>query len=157
MLPRYVAEQLKRGHKVEAESFDSVTIYFSDIVGFTAMSAESTPLQVIPPPILPKDTILLLYNNFSLIYFSYNLKFLVRSLAQVVDFLNDLYTCFDSTIENYDVYKVETIGDAYMVVSKVNYSKLSEEIQRKQFVIRYVFEIREIHSISSDIILAYCS
>ncbi len=47
ILSRSVAEALMRGTTVEPEHFDSVSLYFSDIVGFTTISANSEPIEVV--------------------------------------------------------------------------------------------------------------
>merc|ERR1719209_470503 len=80
MLPYDVANTLKDGRKVEPKSYDSASIMSADIVGFSKISADCSPMQV-------------------------------------VDMLNNIYNTFDNRLERYDVYKVETIGDGYMVVS----------------------------------------
>lgn len=79
-VPKSIASMLKEGKTVEPEAFDCVTVFYSDIVGFTSLSSESSPMEV-------------------------------------VDFLSDLYLCFDETLEQHDIFKVDTIGDAYIVAS----------------------------------------
>lgn len=46
IFPRHIAEALRDGRAVEAEHKDSVTIFFSDIVGFTSISSELEPRKV---------------------------------------------------------------------------------------------------------------
>lgn len=78
MLPLSVVKSLRSGKPVLPEPFKSVTIFFSDVVGFTEISGSVEPIQVIT-------------------------------------MLNALYTVMDYCASLFPVYKVETIGDAYMV------------------------------------------
>lgn len=72
---------MKSGQKYRPEHYDAATIMMTDIVQFTALASESTPLQVCH--ILTSKTI-----------------------YQVVALLNELYSIFDSRIAEFDIYKV---------------------------------------------------
>ncbi|VDK61577.1 unnamed protein product [Cylicostephanus goldi] len=90
MLPATVAHQLKAGQTVEAREYESATIMFSDVPSF----------QQIVPLCQPKD---------------------------VVYLLNNLFTRFDRLVvlqkqllnQQFQAYKVETVGDSYMSVGGI--------------------------------------
>ena len=44
---RFIADELKLGRSVAPQMYEGATVYFSEIVGFTTLSSESTPLQVV--------------------------------------------------------------------------------------------------------------
>lgn len=89
ILPRSIAEQLKTyqlgltrrdGRPFIAEGFEQVSVLFADIVGFTELSSQTNP-------------------------------------SDVVMLLNRIFSLFDNLCDRYQVEKIKTIGDAYMVAS----------------------------------------
>ncbi|XP_001510214.1 guanylate cyclase soluble subunit alpha-1 [Ornithorhynchus anatinus] len=92
IFPGEVAQQLWQGQVVQAKKFNNVTMLFSDIVGFTAICSQCSPMQVIT-------------------------------------MLNELYTLFDYQCGELDVYKVETIGDAYCVAGGLHKESETHAVQ----------------------------
>ncbi|KAL3940805.1 MAG: hypothetical protein SGBAC_004721 [Bacillariaceae sp.] len=80
IIPKGVAEDLRKGKTVEPKLHDHVTLFFSDIVGFTEICDLVDPWDVI-------------------------------------DMMNQLYSVMDHLVKHFGLYKVETVGDAYMCCS----------------------------------------
>jgi adenylate cyclase len=80
ILPKDVAVRLKRGEELIADSYDSVSILFVDLVDFTPLSATSDPKAMIA-------------------------------------LLSETFSYFDQLVEKYDVSKIETVGDSYVVAA----------------------------------------
>jgi adenylate cyclase len=79
ILPAEIAQQLKQQQSAIANRFEDVTILFADLVNFTELAAEISPIEL-------------------------------------VNSLNQIFSSFDRLAEIYDLEKIKTIGDAYMVV-----------------------------------------
>jgi class 3 adenylate cyclase len=82
MLPMRVVDELRAGRTVVPFEHSAVTIFFSDVVGFTDISS------CVPP-------------------------------MRVMEMLNELYTVMDYCASLFPTYKVETIGDAYMLAAGI--------------------------------------
>jgi len=151
-----VAAALREGRAVEPESYDCVTIFFSDIVGFTNISGILQPQEVC--------TFLLLLTSSAMHAVDFRLCHAqtvnttiencaalpqhqgvctpgrngkgiscgtalamlaavhltyCRCALQVMDMLDRLYRLFDELTGKYGLFKVETIGDAYMTVGNL--------------------------------------
>lgn len=78
ILPVSIAERLKENEAVIADHFESTTVLFSDIVGFTSLSEKISP-------------------------------------TELVGRLNHIFSAFDDLVQKYELEKIKTIGDAYMV------------------------------------------
>lgn len=82
ILPKEIAAILKNENRTIADQFDGASILFADLVGFTPLTAQMSPVEM-------------------------------------VNLLNEIFSHFDSLVEKYQVEKIRTIGDNYMVAAGV--------------------------------------
>ena len=108
IFPKHIAEALKDGRRIEPEFKSCVSIFFSDVVGFTDISSKLQPQKV--ARLLDR-----LYKVFDDLADKVCITiawFLCHSVKAIESH------CNESQFKNWqhEVFKVETIGDCYVAV-----------------------------------------
>jgi adenylate cyclase len=67
LLPEVIAERLKQENGMIADNFDEVTVLFADIVGFTQLSSQITPKELV-------DILNILFSAFDMLAEKYGLE-----------------------------------------------------------------------------------
>ncbi|CAK4685976.1 hypothetical protein LEN26_005966 [Aphanomyces euteiches] len=101
MLPSHVIDSLRHGVKPPPDYFDPVTVFFSDVVGFTDICAS------IPP-------------------------------TAVMQILDTLYSHFDRLVAKYNLFKVETIGDAFVCCAGIPHEQPDHTLRIAKFAVEAV-------------------
>jgi adenylate cyclase len=102
ILPKEIAAILKNESRTIADHYDEASVLFADMVGFTPLSAQLPPVEM-------------------------------------VELLNEVFSYFDSLVDKYNVEKIRTIGDSYMVAAGVPRSRLDHA----QALVRMGLEMRD--------------
>ncbi len=102
ILPKEIAAILKNESRTIADHYAGATVLFADMVGFTPLSAELAPVEM-------------------------------------VELLNEAFSFFDSLLDKYEVEKIRTIGDSYMVASGVP----RRRPDHAQALVRMALEMRD--------------
>jgi adenylate cyclase len=102
ILPKEIARILKNERRIIADHYDGASILFADMVDFTPMSAEMSPVET-------------------------------------VALLDIIFSDFDLLVEKYDLEKIKTIGDCYMVAGGVPRPRADHA----QAIVRLALDIRD--------------
>eukprot|EP00529_Nitzschia_sp_RCC80_P008017 CAMPEP_0113500784 /NCGR_PEP_ID=MMETSP0014_2-20120614/32547_1 /TAXON_ID=2857 /ORGANISM="Nitzschia sp." /LENGTH=1271 /DNA_ID=CAMNT_0000395211 /DNA_START=158 /DNA_END=3973 /DNA_ORIENTATION=+ /assembly_acc=CAM_ASM_000159 len=110
IFPRHIAEALRDGRTVEAEHKDSVTIFFSDIVGFTTLSSTMEPRKV-------ADLLDRLYTQFDQLsqkYDCYKVETIGDAYMAVTNLVKDQEHDHAQRIAEFAIDAVAAANDVYV-------------------------------------------
>lgn len=129
VFPAHVAKALAMGEKLQPERYDSVTIFFSDIVGFTDISRTLPPEKVC-------DMLDRLYTRFDILSEKHDI-FKVETIGEFHCFRRSVVANFfflelqtqpagDSFVEKPPLvaHSFHPVGDAYMAVANLHKPQL---------------------------------